>query len=105
MLLHHGTTRNRAEAIIANGPDPDFQEPGEYTKAEGFSTAPPGAQGTSGDPEKIARGKAAKFGEGGPVILELDVPDDIVARSDNLIDEVRFNPGYGLEELLAAWPT
>ena len=37
-ILLHGTTRRRAEAIQAQGPDPDFLEPGGGTRAEGFST-------------------------------------------------------------------
>src|SRR5947209_6446985 len=101
MLLHHGTTRKRAEAILANGPDPTFQEPREWTAAEGFSTARPGGPARHGAPEVVARGKAAIFlDDGGAVIVEIDVPDEIVRRADDLRDEVRFSPGAGLEELL-----
>jgi hypothetical protein len=51
-------------------------------------------------------GKANAFpNEGGPVILEIEVPDEIVALADHDGGDVRFNSGWGLEELRAAWPT
>jgi hypothetical protein len=63
-------------------------------------------------PEEYARRKAAGFpNEGGPVILAVDVPDDIMALA---VDEVyfplsqgvvQFDEGAGLEDLQAAWPT
>jgi hypothetical protein len=43
--------------------------------------------------------------EGGPAILEIEVPEEIIALGGDLLEEVRFEPGSGLEELLAAWPT
>ncbi len=50
-------------------------------------------------------GKARLFpNEGGPAIIEIEVPESIVAKAD-LGGEVRFEPGYGLAELLAAWPS
>lgn len=65
-----------------------------------------------GTPEEYARLKAAGFPEeGGPVILAIEVPDDIIKLA---IDEVylplsqgvvQFDEGAGLEELLAAWTT
>ena len=36
--LFHGTTRHRAERTLAQGPAPDFIEPGGGTRAEGFVT-------------------------------------------------------------------
>jgi hypothetical protein len=106
IALRHGTTRQRAEAILIGGPDPNFREPGELTRAEAFSTAPLGSRGQLGDPETVARRKARLFeDEGGPVIVEIHVPVDVVACADDYGDEVRFGPGFGLEELLAAWPT
>jgi hypothetical protein len=47
--------------------------------------------------------------EGSPVILVVDVPDDIVQRAANdwfplSQGLVQFDPGAGLEELIAAWP-
>jgi hypothetical protein len=82
-ILRHGTTLRRARAIEANGPDPTFREPGasHLPPAEGFSTtirdAPPCLTGT---PEMAAREKDALFpNEGGPAILEIEVPAEIMA--------------------------
>ncbi len=64
-----------------------------------------------GRPEDYARGKAKEFpDEGGPVILVVDVPDNIVQRAVNdwfPLNQglVQFDADAGLEELLAAWPT
>jgi hypothetical protein len=65
-----------------------------------------------GTPEEYARRKAAGFpNEGGPAILVVDVPENIVALA---VDEiyfplrqgvVQFDQGAGLDELRAAWPT
>lgn len=63
-----------------------------------------------GRPEDYARGKAKQFpDEGGPVILVVDIPDDIVQRAANdwfSLSQglVQFDPDAGLEELIAAWP-
>jgi hypothetical protein len=110
-ILLHGTTRYRAEQIMARGPDPDFVEPGGGTRAEGFSTCLELGPFPLGAPEEYARRKAAGFpDEGGPAILAVDVPDDILALA---VDElyfplsqglVQFDEGAGLEELRAAWP-
>src|SRR5262249_1917428 len=103
-VLWHGTTRRRAEAILRRGPDPNFLEPGSFEKAGGFSTAPPHGPYMYGDPRDIALGKAALFpDEGGPVILEVEVPEDIVALAINEVTEIRFQPGFGLEEMCEAW--
>jgi len=57
------------------------------------------------------RGKAAAFpDEGGPVILVVDVPEDVIAGAINdwfplSQGLVQFDPGAGLEELLAVCPT
>lgn len=109
--LLHGTTRKRAEMIAASGPDPDFREPGG-ARAESFSTYLESGPFVLAPPEKYARDKAALFpDEGGPAILKVDVPDDIVALA---VDElhfplsqglVQFDEGAGLEELRAAWRT
>lgn len=111
-ILHHGTTRHRAEAILACGPDPDYAEPGGGLKAEGFSTSLEFGPLPLGTPQEYARGKAAGFpNEGGPAILVMDVPDNIIALA---VDEVyfplsqgvvQFNEGAGLQELRAAWST
>ncbi len=105
-ILWHGTTRRRAEAILRNGPDPKFREPGGPYQAEGFSTAFPHGPYLFGDPRVVAFGKAALFPEeGGPAILEIEVPEEIVALAQNEVSEIRFTPDAGLKELLAAWPT
>ena len=114
VLLHHGTTRQRATRIVAGGPDPDFVEP-HGTRAEHFSTAYADPRlRHMGHPEDYARGKAANFPtEGGPVILELEVPAwvvdvvlaDAIGAGLALSGEVRFDPGVGLEDLLRVWPT
>jgi hypothetical protein len=53
----------------------------------------------------VATGKARLFPtEGGAAIVEIEVPESIVQKAD-LGGEVRFDPGFGLEELLAAWPS
>src|SRR5207244_13428980 len=105
-ILLHGTTQYRAEQIVARGPDPDFCEPGGGPRAEGFSTCLESGPFPLGLPEDYARRKAAEFtSEGGPVILAMDVPDDIVGLA---VDEVyfplsqgivQFDEGAGLEEL------
>lgn len=43
--------------------------------------------------------------EGGPAILEIDVPEEIAALGIDAGGEIRFEPGSGLEELQQAWPT
>jgi hypothetical protein len=115
--LHHGTTPQRAVAIIRTGPDAGYVEPGgsRYDPAGGFST-------TAADqpdlglqtPREYARMKAGNFPtEGGPVILEVEVPAGIVGIVRNHPElglvaasgEIRFEPGVGLEEFQQAWPT
>lgn len=103
--LRHGTTRQRAEAIFREGPNPNYREPGGSDAAGGFSTARIQGSYPSGEPEAVAVAKARLFpNEGGPAILEIEVPESIVRKAD-LGSEVRFDLGYGLEELLAAWPS
>lgn len=110
MILLHGTTRRRAEQILARGPDPAYREPGGRATADGFSLALEAGPFLFGTPEEYARGKAAQFpAEGGPVILVVDVPDEVVRRAASewfplSQGVVQFDPGEGLEELAAAWP-
>jgi len=93
-ILLHGTTRHRAEQILAQGPDPDFVEPGGGSRAEGFSTSLECGPFPLGTPQEYARRKAEGFpDEGGPVILEVDVPDDIIALA---VDPVYFPLRQGL---------
>jgi hypothetical protein len=101
---------DRAAQILVAGPDPDFQEPGGGASAEGFSTCLETGPFPLGTPEQYAMRKAALFpNEGGPVILAVDVSDDIIALA---IDPffplsqgvVQFDVGAGLDELRAARP-
>lgn len=109
--LLHGTTRQRADQIAIHGPDPNYLEPGSALRAESFSTYLESGPFVLGTPELYARRKAAAFpGEGGPAILAVEVPDDIIALAASpmfpLIQGiVQFDEGAGLEELQAAWPT
>ena len=111
MILLHGTTRLRAEQILARGPDPDFIEAAGGTRAEGFSTYLQAGPFPLGTPQEYAQGKATAFPhEGGPAILAVDVPDDIIALAVNALFPlsqglVQFDAGAGLEALRAAWPT
>jgi len=110
-MVLHGTARVRAERIESSGPDPDFVEPGGVARAEGFSTYLESGPFLLGYPEAYARGKAALFPhEGGPAILAVDVPDDIVALAVSVYFPlsqgiIQFDEGAGLEELRAAWTT
>jgi hypothetical protein len=111
MKLLHGTTRSRAERIVAFGPDPRFCEPGGQPSEEGFSTCLESGPFPFGTPSDYARGKAARFpNEGGPAIVEVDVPDEIVARAADAFFPLRqglvqFDLGSGIDELIAAWPS
>jgi hypothetical protein len=116
VLLLHGTTRQRAELIIKNGPDELFREPNGST-ADGFSTCPAEGPFDFGSAEDYARGKAANFpNEGGPAIVAFELPDDLVSilvggvgqlilgKAFHAGTEIRFEAGGGLEQLQAAWP-
>jgi hypothetical protein len=103
--LLRGTTLRRAGQLIAQGPDPEAAEFG----ASGFSTCLESGPFPLGTPAEYARRKAALFPEeAGPVILAIEVPDEMIARA---IDEffpltqgiVQFDSGRGLDELRAAW--
>jgi hypothetical protein len=105
-IVRHGTTLRRAEAIVKNGPNPTFVEPGGQEKAQGLSTAYPESPTKVGSPEDYATLKAKLFpDEGGPVILEIEVPEEILELTEDVGGDIRFEPGTGLEELIAAWPT
>src|SRR5438270_10826445 len=105
-FLRHGTTRQRADSIMQNGPNAAFTEPGGVDPARGFSTCPAQGPFPFGTPENYAAGKANLFpNEGGPAIVETEVPEEIAVLAIDAGGEFRFEPGYGLEELLKAWPT
>lgn len=97
---------------MAVGPDPDFIEPGGFGRAEGFSACLDVGPFPLGRPEDYARQKAIAFpAEGGPVILEMEVPHDITELGTDDVffplaqGVVQFDEGSGLEELRAACPT
>jgi hypothetical protein len=115
VILFHGTTFWRAQQLLGGGPNPDFVEPGGTTPAENFSACLPfGPFECTDTPEQYAWCKsraAAHEGreEGGPAILIVDVPDDII---DLAVDAwfpltqgfVQFDRGPSMTALLAAWP-
>lgn len=117
VTLQHGTTWRRAEILFRVPPDASFVEPGgdRYARADGFSAVLVGGADIGlGSAEQYARTKAANFpDEGGPVILEVEVPERIVdiLRTDPFAGlvvasgEVRFEPDLGLPELQQVWPT
>jgi hypothetical protein len=111
MILVHGTTRFRAEQILQHGPNPRYKEPGGQTWNDGFSMCVEDGPFILDPPEVYARKKAQHFpGEGGPAILAVDVPDEIVQKADAAWFPVsqgliQFDEGAGIEELLQAWPT
>jgi hypothetical protein len=93
----------RARHLFQNGPDPNWVVGGDTV--QGLSTAPESDSYPLGDPEDYAHGKARLFpAEGGPAILEIEVPASIVALAVHPGGEVWFGQGFGLEELLTAWP-
>jgi hypothetical protein len=117
VLLRHGTTRRRAEAISQNGPDASFREPGSEELAFGFSAVPEGIRPIQGTPEYYAKKKAESFpDEGGPAILELELPDKIarkmIAEEGQIVPgkawfpggEIRFDRDGGLAQLCTVWP-
>jgi hypothetical protein len=118
VLLRHGTTRKRAEAILEKGPDPHFREPGSQEAAGSFWTTPAASRFGIGDPHVCARGKAMLFSnEGGPAILEFELEDELwkniastvqawkeIHKAINWKDAIEFDFGHGLEQLLEAWP-
>lgn len=111
-IVLHGTTSRRAAQIVADGPDPDFVEPGGNTLAEGFSTYLQSGPFLFGTPKDYACGKFTAFpNEAGGAVVKVDVPDDII---DLAVDDVyfplsqgvvQFDVGRGLKELRKAWPT
>jgi hypothetical protein len=110
MILLHGTTRFRAERLLQNGPDPKYQEPGGQAWDDGFSMNLETGPFLFGRVEEYAQGKAREYpDEGGPVILAVEVPEEIVYQAVNewfplSQGLVQFNSGAGLESLLSAWP-
>jgi hypothetical protein len=111
VILLHGTTRLRAELIWKEGPNPRYHEEGGQDLDGGFSMNLQEGPSHFGSVEKYARNKARNFpDEGGPVILAVDIPAEIIEKAtDEFLPIsqglVQFDHGFGLEELLEAWPT
>jgi hypothetical protein len=104
MILLHGTTRQRAEAILQSGPDPRYPEGGIAIPPFGFYMMPAEASDEFGTVEDYARGKSTSHpGEGGPVILEVEVPDAVALLALVTAPIYCFDNGYGLEELMSVW--
>ena len=110
MILLHGTTRLRAELIVRFGPDPHYAESLGQASDDGFATYVEGGRYMFHPSEECARRKSALFpSEGGPAILRVDVPDDIIQKTDLQFfplvhGVVQFNEKFGFEELRKAWP-
>ena len=116
VIIRHGTTVQRARLIEANGPDPYYIEPnsgGRRWDPPGFSTCRADRPCNVGTPEQYAQFKAAAFpNEGGPAVIEIEVPADVVAVLEADADardamdsgDTLFDPRVGMTELLAAWP-
>lgn len=101
-ILLHGTTRQRAEQIAASGPDPARCGP------DGFSTYLESGPFLFGSPQQYACRKES-LAEGGPAILAVDVPEQIILLAVNewfplSQGLVQFNKAAGWDELVAAWP-
>lgn len=116
IILQHGTTLRRALEIEARGPDPHYVEPnsgGRRWDPPGFSTCRLDRPFGVGSPEQYARLKAANFpSEGGPAVLEVEVPAVIIAlleadpdaRDSMDSGDTLFDPNVGIAELRVAWP-
>ena len=104
ITLQHGSTAKRVRSIYERGPQSSFVEPGGGAPAGGFSTARAEGPFPLGSPQQYAQGKADIFpAEGGPAVLELLVPESIVKKAIRVDGEIRFESGYGLEDLLDYW--
>lgn len=105
IMLRHGTTRARAERIVAIGPDPSFRQVGDPqgVTAEEFAMTGPGPSAV-GSCETYAKKKALLFpDEGGPVILEVEMTPDALDFGE-WVGYWQFE-GDGLQDLIRAWPT
>jgi hypothetical protein len=117
--LWHGTTRRRAESIVANGPDASFLEPGEKRRGDvkdfwAVDAASTPSTWSMGSPFDQARDKHELFdNEGGPAIVEFEVPI-IVMRELEADAEfaavlssgaVQFREYWGVPQLRRIWQT
>lgn len=104
ILVLHGTTLHRAEQIVQYGPDPSYIEPLDSVPSQGFCVSLSDDVYPLGSPEDYARRKSMNFpNEGGPVILEIEIDQDLLQLSMTETHDYQFELGYGMEELLAAW--
>ena len=110
-VLFHGTTLRRARQILLDGPRPRVVEPGGPGEDECFCTCLPFGPFPLLPPEAYACAQSRRCpGDGGPAILVVDVPDEVIASTDEadrvLLDQgiVDFCNGRGLEALRDAWP-
>lgn len=96
MWLLHGTTRNRADSILMTGPDIDFVEPGGGSvTAENFSFTLGDSATSLGEAATYARDKAKNNpSEGGPAVVAVDAPDDIVRAAT--VEHLEAYKVYGL---------
>ena len=92
------------------GPQLPYEEsPSSYGDDLGFSLVLKGMRSYLGEPEEYAHGKARLFAdEGGPAVLEVDVPQRIINCSDVEYAPpsqgiVVFDWQHGLCELLDVW--
>jgi hypothetical protein len=101
---------------MEDGPRADYYEPGGQEPTYGFSAVPESVAPVQKQPEDYAKAKARAFpAEGGPAILEFELPDHMVAdmiadmgkvvpgRAWNAGGEIRFDMDGGLSELRAVW--
>ena len=106
VTMEHGTTLARAQEMAANGPDPNFVEPGRLPTsdaAKGFSAAKPDGPFPMGSPTDYALGKAAAFpAEGGPAILRMTMPPEVANFGLDIGGEIRFNKA-GADALKFNW--
>jgi hypothetical protein len=109
MILIHGTTRERAEHLLIHPPNSAYQEPGTLIVEESFSMYVEGGPYDYGSPEEYALAKSMLYpDENGPVLLRVEVPDDIVQLAESEwfpihLGLVQFDPGAGMEELVSGW--
>ena len=128
MLLRHGTTRKRAEELVVHGPLNFLGPVGQTIQGlgheQGFFAAPvkqADDAGAAGTPSWYAlehHRYCLKYGldHGGPVVLEIEVPDELIGevgrdeagKANNREDEIWFGSDagldYGWNGLFAAWP-
>ena len=94
--------------MVRHGPIPKSESLAE-TSSDGFSTNLESGPFHFGRPEDYARAKANQFPEeGGPVILAVDIPDEVIELAVNdwfplSQGLVQFDPSAGLEDLMAVW--